>query len=79
MTLQEDQLNDLDRAILDYLRANERATPTLLMLELQDNGVETGVRQYVNSRLSRLAEHGHIRNVRDTGVYEFASDPRQSD
>lgn len=75
--LDADDLNDLDCLILDYLRDHGRATPRLLQRELEADGHDVGVRQYVNSRLGRLAEHGCVRNVRDTGVYEFVSDPRE--
>lgn len=76
VTLDGDQLNDLDEAILSYLAESGRATPSLLRDELTEQGIDTGVRQNVNNRLTRLREHGHVRNVRDSGVYELVDDPR---
>lgn len=77
--LSPEQLNDLDRAILDYLKDEGRATPRVVQLALQDRGADPGVRQNVNGRLSRLAEHTHLRNVYDAGLYELVWDPRDVD
>lgn len=76
VTLDPEQLNDLDKAILSYLAESGRATPSLLRDELTEQGIDTGVRQNVNNRLTRLREHGHVNNIRDSGVYELVSDPR---
>lgn len=76
MSLSPDQLNELDRLILDYLKTQGRATPRLLQLELEAAGQDPGVRQNVNGRLTRLAEHQVVHNLRDTGVYELVEDPR---
>lgn len=73
MALPPDRLNELDRRILDYLRTEGRASPTLFR---RADGVDTS-RQYVSARFVRLAEHGHIRELHDTGIYEFESDPRE--
>lgn len=77
MPLGEDELNELDNRILDAL-ANGRATPTLLKKIFEENGTDVS-RQYINQRLKRLSEHGHIKNLFDTGVYESVSDPRNND
>ena len=74
MTLSPDDLNGLDRQILKNLTEGGRATPTLMLKLL---GEEQYSRQYVNQRMKRLSEHGHIRNVLDTGVYEPVDDPRE--
>lgn len=76
--LSDDQLNDLDEALLDIL-AEGRATPTLAAKMLEDRGIADVSRQYVNQRLRRLHEHGHVGNVLDTGVYELRDDPRKGD
>ena len=76
MPLAEDELNDLDNRILDAL-ANGRATPTLLKKIFEKDGIDVS-RQYINQRMKRLSEHGHIDNLFDTGVYELISDPRSS-
>lgn len=77
--LTPDKLNDLDRAILDYIKEDGRATPRVIQKALKARGKEPGVRQNVNSRLTRLAEHGHLNNVYDAGLYELVADPRDLD
>ena len=76
MVLSAEDLNELDHQILDLLGGG-RATPTLVKKLLEKDGVEVS-RQYVNRRMKRLSEHGHIQNVLDTGVYELVSDPRSA-
>jgi hypothetical protein len=73
VALDPGDLNDLDGTILDYLREEGRASPTLFR---RGEGVDTS-RQWVSSRFVRLAEHDHIRELHDTGIYEFVSDPRE--
>ena len=73
VVLEPDDLNALDEEIIDYLANEGRASPTLFM---RAEDIDTS-RQWVSSRFTRLAEHGHIRELYDTGVYEFASDPRK--
>lgn len=72
MTLDPADLNDLDESILTYLKREGRASP---MLFKRATGAEQS-RQYVSSRFVRLGEHGHIRDLYDTGVYELVDDPR---
>lgn len=74
MTLTEDELNELDKKILDVLTEG-RATPTLVKNILEERGTEVS-RQYINQRMKRLSEHSHIENLFDTGVYELVIDPR---
>jgi hypothetical protein len=74
MTLTFDQLNDADSLILDVL-ADGRATPTLVQRHLAADGRKFS-RQYINQRMKRLAEHDHIENLFNTGVYELVDDPR---
>lgn len=78
MTLSEDDLSDMDKHVLDWMHEHPDVTPTptLLMKAFQDEGMSYS-RQYYNSILSRLAEHGHVRNLRKTGVYKLKSDPRK--
>ena len=76
MPLAEDELNELDNRILDAL-ADVRATPTLLKKIFEEDGTDVS-RQYVNQRMKRLSEHGHIENLFDTGVYEVVFDPRKN-
>ncbi|MFT4921734.1 MAG: DNA-binding Lrp family transcriptional regulator [Haloarculaceae archaeon] len=62
------QLNDADEAILDELHRG-RASPSYL-------SDQTGIEQtYINQRLRRLDEHGHVNNLA-RGLWELADDPR---
>lgn len=85
--LAPDELDDLDRAILDYLLEGRdegepwgKATPSEVYRALDDRGrlAELGdpVRQTVQNRIQRMALAGHLENKYDTGSYEFVSDPR---
>lgn len=76
VTLSPDQLNDLDKNLLDLLHEG-RVTPTLARTQLDKRGLADVSRQYINRRLKRLAEHDHIENLLDTGVYELVTDPRE--
>lgn len=72
-------LNDLDNEILASLQEG-RATPTLIKRILEQEGTREEVsRQYVNQRLKRLTEHGHVNNTLNTGVYELVNDPRENE
>lgn len=77
MALPPEKLNDADRLILDVLQEG-RATPTLVRRILEDRGHEYS-RQYVSQRIKRLTEHGHLKNLYDTGVYAVVDDPREED
>jgi DNA-binding Lrp family transcriptional regulator len=75
VALDENQLNEMDERILDVLLEG-RASPTLTLKILKDEeGVDVS-RQYIGNRMKRLAEHGHISNLYDTGIYELVEDPR---
>lgn len=76
MTLSDSDLNDVDRVILEIL-SEGRATPGLTQKILADGGEEYS-RQYINQRLRRLSEHSHVKNLRGSGVYELANDPRNA-
>ncbi|WP_218055091.1 winged helix-turn-helix domain-containing protein [Haloparvum sedimenti] len=66
--LEPRQLNEADRKILDELREG-RASPSYL-------AERTGVEQtYINQRLRRLDEHGHVENLA-RGLWELVDDPR---
>lgn len=78
MALSPDQLNDVDAAVLDLLEEG-RATPGLAQKLLDERGVTDVSRQYVNQRLRRLEEHGHVENLLDSGVYELVTDPREGE
>ena len=75
VTLDDEDLNDWDRQILDYLKEG-RATPGLIRKFLIRDGVESVTRQYINGRMKRLEEHEHLENLLDSGVYELIDDPR---
>lgn len=77
VTLSPDDLNDWDERILRYLDEG-RATPGLVRkMMLRDEVTDEISRQYINERMTRLAEHDHLTNILDSGVYELASDPRE--
>ena len=63
------QLNDTDKAVLEILDEGRNA-PSNIAEQLDFT------RQYVQQRLRRLEEHGHVRNI-GSGVYEIVDDPRE--
>lgn len=75
MTLAPDDLNDLDRRILDFLREDGRASPTYFKRAVD---VDQS-RQYISSRFVRLAEHDYVEDRFDTGIYDYVADPREAD
>lgn len=75
MALAPRQLNDLDEALLDLLY-DGRVTPALAQTLLAEREIAEVSRQYINQRLGRLAEHEHVRNLEESGVYELMNDPR---
>lgn len=68
VTLDPEQLNNTDAGILDVLH-DGRITPRYAAGELDKQ------QPYINQRLKRLLEHGHVRRV-DRGLYELVEDPR---
>ena len=62
------QLSDTDEAILEILEEG-RNIPSNIADRLGFS------RQYVQRRLKRLEEHGHLHNI-GGGVYEITDDPR---
>lgn len=84
VALSAEDLDELDRAILDYLKEGRdecgpwgMATPIVARTALEHRGVDVPVRQTVNNRMTRLALAGHLENRFDKGVYVFVSDPRE--
>lgn len=72
--LEPEQLRDIDRELLKYLR--ERAvTPAYCRQRLIQDGFDEYSRGYVQQRLARFEEHGHAENLLDTGLYELVDDP----
>jgi hypothetical protein len=72
--LDADQLREIDLRILAYLNEG-RVTPQYCRERLTDDLREYS-RGYVQERLARLQEHGHVRNLRDCALYELVDDPR---
>jgi DNA-binding Lrp family transcriptional regulator len=64
------QLSDTDKKILEILNEGRNA-PSNIANRLDFT------RQYVQRRLKRLEEHGHIENI-GSGVYELIDDPRDN-
>jgi len=73
--LNAEDLREVDRCILDYLTEG-RVTPAYARVRLTDDDIGDYSRGYVQQRLSRLDEHSHVDNLRDTGLYELVTDPR---
>lgn len=76
MALEPRELNDTDELLLPYLRQG-RVTPVLAKQLIEQDGKDVS-RPYVQQRLKRLEEHGHLDNLLDTGVYELVDDPEQN-
>lgn len=81
-----DDLDDLDRAILDCLlegRDEDKpwgvATPTVVRAALDDRGFDVPKRQTINNRMKRMELAGHLDNRYDKGEYVFVSDPRENE
>ena len=64
------RLSETDKNILEILEEGRNA-PSNIADRLDFT------RQYVQRRLQRLEEHGHIRNI-GSGVYELCDDPRDN-
>ena len=64
------QLSDTDKDILTILEEGRNA-PSNIANRLDFT------RQYVQRRLQRLEEHGHVQNI-GSGVYELVDDPRDN-
>lgn len=75
--LDESDLNDWDPRILDVLQDYD-ATPILVRKLLKNEGYNPPVRQYINGRMIRLAEHDHLDNLEGSGVYRLIEDPREN-
>jgi hypothetical protein len=73
--LTTDDLRPVDRQIVEYL-AEGRVTPAYARERLAHEDVDDYSRGYVQQRLARLEEHGHVTNLFSTGLYELVDDPR---
>ncbi|MFB1066332.1 winged helix-turn-helix transcriptional regulator [Natrinema sp. H-ect4] len=69
MTLDGDELNETDQAIIDQLQQG-RVTPQYLAKELDIS------RPYASDRLKRLLEHNHVERLAP-GLYGLVEDPRE--
>jgi hypothetical protein len=69
--LDPSQLKRVDKAILAYMREDGgRLTPSWIADEIDYE------RPYVNQRLTRLEEHGHVANP-GYGLWTLENDPRE--
>jgi hypothetical protein len=69
--LDPSQLKRVDKAILTYMREDGgRLTPSWIADEIDYE------RPYVNQRLTRLEEHGHVANP-GYGLWTLENDPRE--
>lgn len=75
--LKEDGLREIDRHLLDFLQES-RITPVYARERITDDGIRKNItNEYLQQRLKRFEEHGHVRNLYDIGLYELVSDPRE--
>jgi len=79
MALDEDDLREVDRFILDYLQEG-RVTPAYC----RDRIIQEGHREdltstYCGQRLQRLEEHAHVENLLGAGLYQLVTDPREGE
>lgn len=75
--LSPEDLREMDELLLDYLDEG-RVTPVYCRDRLIDDGHRESVTStYCGQVLRRLAEHGHVRNLLDVGLYELVDDPRE--
>lgn len=85
VTLSADDLDDLDRAILDVLKEGRGtgepwgiATPTVVREQLKDQGYpDVPVRQTINNRMLVMAAGSILENRYKKGEYKFLNDPRE--
>jgi DNA-binding Lrp family transcriptional regulator len=76
MALERDDLNDMDRWILDFLSKHEWATPNFMLAFYTDDHDHVS-RQWVSSRIKRLGENGHVQGVHpNADEYQLVDDPR---
>jgi len=73
--LDETDLREIDHRILAMLKEG-RVTPNYVRRRLREEGDDYS-RTYVQERIARLAEHGHLENKLDSGLYELVVDPRE--
>lgn len=70
--LEPNQLNDADRAILEFMSQDgDRVTPSFLEQHIDWS------RSYISQRLKRLGEHGHLSQPA-TGLWVLEHDPRDN-
>ena len=82
--MDEDDLDALDEAILDYLLEGRDeggpwgvATPAVARAALREQGMSVPSRQTVNNRMKRMELAGHLENRFGKGEYVFVEDPRE--
>jgi hypothetical protein len=76
MALSNSDLRDVDRDLLEYLLEG-RVTPVYARERMNDEERREVTSTYLGQRLQRLEEHGHVRNLYETGLYELIDDPRE--
>lgn len=77
MSLGPDDLREVDERLLEYL-TDGRITPVYAREEMVAEGFRDEITStYLQQRLKRMSEHGHVRNLREVGLYELVGDPRQ--
>lgn len=75
VALSASDLREIDKIILNYLREH-CVTPAYCRDRIIDEGHRDEITAtYCGQRLQRLEEHGHVRNLYDTGLYELVNEP----
>lgn len=78
MALDAEDLRDVDRDLLAYLREG-RVTPAYARDRMADEGKREVTSTYLGQRLQRLEEHDHVVNLYDDGLYELVDGPEEAD
>lgn len=79
MTLESNQLREIDRAILKYLREGRVRTSYVRKRIIAEQERESITSQYIGQRLQRFAEHDHVEDLFGSGLYELINDPESED
>lgn len=74
MALGTEDLRDVDKELLEYLREG-RVTPAYARDRMAAEGRRKVTSTYLGQRLQRLEEHGHVENLYEVGLYELVQDP----
>lgn len=73
--LSTNDLREIDEVLISYMREG-RVTPVYCQQRILADGERESIsRGYIQERLARFVEHGHVENLQSTGLYELVADP----